>query len=118
MAKVDPEVLARQIERLITDPATLKDDAMVVMARLLPFAKRFLTPIPAGYWFLTPNLPDDTKSPCTYSPLTPIPPCGRSWRKSPRVLNHHHQVSYMPHHTPLWSYIPYSFLYRTGSSLV
>ena len=28
MAKVNLEVLARQIERLITDPATLKDDAI------------------------------------------------------------------------------------------
>ena len=34
MAKVDLEFLARQIERVITDLATLKDDAMVVMARL------------------------------------------------------------------------------------
>ncbi len=34
MAKVDLEFLARQIERVISDLATLKDDAMVVMARL------------------------------------------------------------------------------------
>jgi hypothetical protein len=34
MAKVDLEFLARQIERVIGDLATLKDDAMVVMARL------------------------------------------------------------------------------------
>jgi hypothetical protein len=34
MAKVDLEFLAGQIERVITDLATLKDDAMVVMARL------------------------------------------------------------------------------------
>jgi hypothetical protein len=34
MAKIDLEFLARQIERVITDLATLKDDAMVVMARL------------------------------------------------------------------------------------
>jgi hypothetical protein len=34
MAKVDLEFLARQFERVITDLATLKDDAMVVMARL------------------------------------------------------------------------------------
>jgi hypothetical protein len=33
MAKIDLEFLARQIERVITDLATLKDDAMVVMAR-------------------------------------------------------------------------------------
>ena len=34
MAKVDLEFLARQFERVISDLATLKDDAMVVMARL------------------------------------------------------------------------------------
>jgi hypothetical protein len=34
MSKVDLEFLARQIERVITDLATLKDGAMVVMARL------------------------------------------------------------------------------------
>jgi hypothetical protein len=34
MAKVDLEFLAGQIERVITDLATLKDDAMVAMARL------------------------------------------------------------------------------------
>jgi hypothetical protein len=34
MAKVDLEFLARQLERVITDLAILKDDAMVVMARL------------------------------------------------------------------------------------
>jgi hypothetical protein len=32
--KVDLEFLARQFERVISDLATLKDDAMVVMARL------------------------------------------------------------------------------------
>ena len=34
MAKVDLEFLARQLEREITDLATLKDDMMVVMERL------------------------------------------------------------------------------------
>jgi hypothetical protein len=34
MAKVDLEFLARQFERVISDLATLKDDAMVVLARL------------------------------------------------------------------------------------
>ena len=34
MAKVDLEFLARQLERVITDLASLKDDMMVVMARL------------------------------------------------------------------------------------
>ncbi len=34
MAKIDLEFLARQFERVISDLATLKDDAMVVMARL------------------------------------------------------------------------------------
>ena len=34
MAKVDLEFLARQFERVISDLATRKDDAMVVMARL------------------------------------------------------------------------------------
>ena len=34
MAKVDFEFLARQLERVITDLAALRDDAMVVMARL------------------------------------------------------------------------------------
>jgi hypothetical protein len=34
MAKADLEFLARQIERVITDLAPLKDDAMVVRARL------------------------------------------------------------------------------------
>jgi hypothetical protein len=34
MAKVDLEFLARQLERVITDLATVKDDMMVVMARL------------------------------------------------------------------------------------
>jgi hypothetical protein len=32
--KIDLEFIARQFERVITDLATLKDDAMVVMARL------------------------------------------------------------------------------------
>jgi hypothetical protein len=32
--KVDLEFLARQFERVITDLTALKDDAMVVMARL------------------------------------------------------------------------------------
>jgi hypothetical protein len=34
MAKVDLEFLARQLERVIADIAALKDDMMVVMARL------------------------------------------------------------------------------------
>ena len=34
MAKVDLEFLARQIERVINDVAGLKDDMMVVLARL------------------------------------------------------------------------------------
>jgi hypothetical protein len=34
MAKVDLEFLARQLERVITDLATLRDDVMVVMARI------------------------------------------------------------------------------------
>ena len=34
MAKVDLEFLARQIERVINDVAGLKDDVMVVLARL------------------------------------------------------------------------------------
>jgi hypothetical protein len=34
MAKVDFEFLARQLERVISDLAILKDDAMLVMARL------------------------------------------------------------------------------------
>ena len=34
MAKVDLEFLTRQFERVISDLATLKDDAMLVMARL------------------------------------------------------------------------------------
>lgn len=34
MAKVDPEFLARQLDRVLQDIAALKDDATVVMARL------------------------------------------------------------------------------------
>ena len=34
MAKVDLEFLARQIERVLNDVAGLKDDVMVVLARL------------------------------------------------------------------------------------
>jgi uncharacterized protein YoxC len=34
VAKVDLEFLARQIERLLNDVAGLKDDVMVVLARL------------------------------------------------------------------------------------
>jgi hypothetical protein len=34
MAKIDLEFLARQLERVITDIGALKDDMMVVMARL------------------------------------------------------------------------------------
>jgi len=34
MAKVDLEFLARQMERVINDVAGLKDDVMVVLARL------------------------------------------------------------------------------------
>jgi len=34
MAKIDLEFVGRQLERVITDLATLKADAMVVMARL------------------------------------------------------------------------------------
>lgn len=34
MVKVDLEFVARQLERVITDMASLKDDMMVVMARL------------------------------------------------------------------------------------
>jgi hypothetical protein len=34
MAKIDLEFLSRQFERVISDLATLRDDAMVVMARL------------------------------------------------------------------------------------
>ncbi len=36
MAKVDLEFRARQFDRVVADLATLKDDAMVVMARLDP----------------------------------------------------------------------------------
>jgi hypothetical protein len=34
MAKIDLEFVARQVERVITDIAALKDDMMVVLARL------------------------------------------------------------------------------------
>ena len=34
MAEIDPAFIARQLERLVSDMAGLKDDMMVVMARL------------------------------------------------------------------------------------
>ncbi len=66
MAKLDLEFLARQIERVITDLATMKDDAMAVRMRLDPIEATVQSqppPAPGERWiFRCKTYPRQTRS--------------------------------------------------------